>query len=58
MALSANGMEYKEHHLRVDMAISKGNHEEKKAIFVGNVAFGKKKKDTIDLLQNKNVSFI
>jgi nucleolar protein 12 len=40
-ALVANGTLLQEHHLRVDMASGKSNHDQKKAVFVGNVPFGK-----------------
>jgi nucleolar protein 12 len=40
-ALVANGTVFEEHHLRVDLASGKTDHDQKKAVFLGNVPFGK-----------------
>jgi nucleolar protein 12 len=40
-ALVANGTVFEEHHIRVDMASGKKHHDLKKAVFLGNVPFGK-----------------
>lgn len=43
-ALEANGHVFKDNHLRVDLVTSK-NHDQKKAIFVGNIPFSAKDED-------------
>jgi nucleolar protein 12 len=40
-ALVANGTVFEDHHIRVDMASGKTDHDQKKAVFLGNVPFGK-----------------
>jgi nucleolar protein 12 len=40
-ALVLNGTVFEEHHIRVDMAAGTTNHDQKKAVFLGNVPFGK-----------------
>ncbi|XP_046402768.1 RNA-binding protein 34 [Ischnura elegans] len=44
-ALKGNGMLYKDHHLRVDLASRSGTHDQKKAVFVGNLHFGAEEND-------------
>lgn len=40
-ALSLNGKEYKEHHIRVNIVSEKQKPDKSRAIFLGNVSFGK-----------------
>ena len=40
-ALVLNGTVFQDHHIRVDMASRKTVHDQKKAVFLGNVPFGK-----------------
>jgi RNA recognition motif-containing protein len=40
-ALVFNGTVFQDHHIRVDMASGKADHDQKKAVFLGNVPFGK-----------------
>jgi nucleolar protein 12 len=40
-ALVFNGTVYQDHHIRVDMASKKVDHDQKKAVFLGNVPFGR-----------------
>lgn len=40
-ALVFNGTVFEDHHIRVDMAAGKADHDQKKAVFLGNVPFGK-----------------
>jgi nucleolar protein 12 len=40
-ALVFNGTVFQDHHIRVDMASRKTDHDQKKAVFLGNVPFGK-----------------
>jgi nucleolar protein 12 len=40
-ALVFNGTVFEDHHIRVDMAAGKEEHDQKKAVFLGNVPFGK-----------------
>ncbi|KAG8223230.1 hypothetical protein J437_LFUL003581 [Ladona fulva] len=45
-ALEANGMVHEDHHLRVDLASNKNKpHDQKKAVFVGNLYFGAEEND-------------
>ena len=40
-ALVFNGTVFEDHHIRVDIASRKVDHDQKKAVFLGNVPFGK-----------------
>jgi nucleolar protein 12 len=40
-ALAFNGRIFEDHHIRVDMASGKVDYDQKKAVFLGNVPFGK-----------------
>lgn len=40
-ALVFNGTVFQDHHIRVDMASRKADYDQKKAVFLGNVPFGK-----------------
>lgn len=51
-ALEANGKEFKGHHLMVDRATSGGQHDQKKAIFIGNLPFDAEEDDVWSLFQD------
>ena len=36
----ANGMEYKSHHLRIDIAANSKAHDNKRSVFLGGLPFG------------------
>ena len=40
-ALVFNGTVFQDHHIRVDMASGRADYDQKKAVFLGNVPFGK-----------------
>lgn len=44
-ALVFNGTVFEDHHIRVDMAAGKANHDQKKAVFLGNVPFAAEEDD-------------
>lgn len=51
-ALEANGKEFKGHHLMVDRATGGGEHDQKKAIFIGNLPFDAEEDDVWTLFQD------
>jgi nucleolar protein 12 len=44
-ALVFNGTVFQDHHIRVDMALRKVDHDQKKAVFLGNVPFAAEEDD-------------